>query len=66
MKTLELELPDALVRRLEDLVKAGMYVNPQEAVRHAVHEFLENHSATLAEDHQLSDVAWALRETPPQ
>ena len=66
MMTLELELPDTLARQLEELVRAGLFLNPQEAVRQAVQEFLRQHSATLAESQQLADVAWALREAPAQ
>jgi len=66
MKTLELEIPDALARQLEELVQAGLFLNPQEAVLQALQEFLRQHSATLAESQQLADVAWALREAPPK
>jgi Arc/MetJ-type ribon-helix-helix transcriptional regulator len=66
MKMLELELPDGLARQLDELVQSGLYLNSQEAVRHALNEFLQKHSAALAESQHLADVAWALRETPPK
>ena len=62
MKSLELELPDRVAAELEGLVKAGLYSNAQEAVRHALHEFLRRHASALAEKHQREDIAWALRE----
>jgi Arc/MetJ-type ribon-helix-helix transcriptional regulator len=62
MKSLEVELPDRMAAELEGLVKAGLYPNAQEAVRHALGEFLRHHASTLAEMHQREDIAWALRE----
>ncbi|MBE7499993.1 MAG: hypothetical protein HS113_06715 [Verrucomicrobiales bacterium] len=62
MKSLEMELPDRMAAELEGLVEAGLYPNPQEAVRHALSEFLRHHASTLAEKHQREDIAWALRE----
>jgi Arc/MetJ-type ribon-helix-helix transcriptional regulator len=62
MKSLELELPDRVAAELDELVKAGLYHNAQEAVRHALNEFLRHHASTLAEKHQREDIAWALRE----
>ncbi len=64
MKTLAVDLPDALASQLDELVRAGLYLNSQEAVRHALQGFLENHAAALGESHQLVDIDWALRETP--
>jgi hypothetical protein len=43
-------------------MKAGLYHESQEAVRHAVTEFLPHHASALAEKHQREDIAWALRE----
>jgi Arc/MetJ-type ribon-helix-helix transcriptional regulator len=63
MKSLELEVPDYIAAELDALVKAGLYPNAQEAVRHALREFLRHHASALAEKHQREDIAWALRET---
>ena len=65
MKSLELELPDQLAARLDELVKTGLYDNPQEAVRHALNEFLRHHAAALAEQQQREDIAWVLRDASP-
>lgn len=62
MKSLELELPDRVAAELDQLVKAGLYHNTQEAVRDALNEFLRRHAGALAEKHQREDIAWALRE----
>ena len=64
MKTLEVELPDALAGQLDELVKAGLYLSSQEAVRHALRGFLETHVAALTERQQLADIDWALRDAP--
>jgi Arc/MetJ-type ribon-helix-helix transcriptional regulator len=62
MKSLELELPDSLASELDQLVKAGFYHNAQEAVRHALNEFLRHHASAIAQKHQREDIAWALGE----
>jgi Arc/MetJ-type ribon-helix-helix transcriptional regulator len=62
MKSLELQLPDWVAAELDDLVKAGLYPNAQEAVRHALNEFLRHQASALSEKHQREDIAWALRE----
>ena len=62
MKSLELELPDRVAAELDGLVKAGLYYDAQEAVRHALNEFLRHHASALAAKHQREDIAWALRE----
>jgi Arc/MetJ-type ribon-helix-helix transcriptional regulator len=64
VKTIELELPEAMARQVEELVRSGLYVNSAEAVRHALKEFLQQHLAVLAERQQLADVAWAVRDLP--
>ncbi len=66
MKSLELELPDGLAVRLDELVKAGLYANTQEAVRHALNEFIRQHSSILAERQQREDITWALGEAKRQ
>ncbi len=66
MKQVDLELPDQVAAELDELVKAGLYPTAQEAVRHAVNEFLRRHASALAEKHQREDIAWALREAQGQ
>ena len=66
MKSLELELPDRVAAELDEMVKAGLYPNAQEAVREALNHFLRHHASALAEKHQCDDIAWALREAQRQ
>lgn len=63
MKRVELELPDRIAEGLEDLVKSGFYADAQDAVRHALNEFLRHHASALAEAHQREDIAWAVQES---
>jgi len=62
MKKMELELPDGVAEELEKLVTSGFYLNTQEAIRHALKVFLQQHASALSESQQLNDIAWALRE----
>jgi len=66
MKHVELELPDQVAAELDELVKAGLYPDAQEAVRRALSEFLRRHASILSEKHQRDDIAWALHETQRQ
>jgi hypothetical protein len=61
MKTLALELPDALAAAL-DLAVAESGCDAQELTRAALREFIEYGRFALQERHQLSDIASALRE----
>lgn len=60
MKTLEIELPDALAEKLEELVKAGWFTSDAEIGRLALAEFVGRHRFELQEQFQREDVAWAL------
>jgi Arc/MetJ-type ribon-helix-helix transcriptional regulator len=62
MKSLHLDLPDRLFAELEQLVREGLYSNPQEAIGCALRDFLRRHASELAEEHQREDIAWALDE----
>jgi Arc/MetJ-type ribon-helix-helix transcriptional regulator len=59
MKTLEIELPDALAEELEELVKAGWFTNENEIGRLALAEFVNRHRFKLQEHFQREDIAWA-------
>jgi Arc/MetJ-type ribon-helix-helix transcriptional regulator len=60
MKTLEIELPDALAARLEELVEAGWFTSEAEIGRLALEELLRRRPFELQERFQREDVAWAL------
>jgi Arc/MetJ-type ribon-helix-helix transcriptional regulator len=67
MKTIEVELPDQLARELETAVASGRFENSGDVVRAALRDFLTGRRFELLEQHQLQDIAWALREkSPPQ
>jgi len=60
MKTLEIELPDGLAEKLEELVKAGWFTSEDEIGRLALAEFVGRHRFELQEQFQREDIAWAL------
>lgn len=62
MKTLEIELPDALAERLEELVKAGWFTSEDEIGRLALAGFVGHHRFELQEQYQREDIAWALAQ----
>jgi Arc/MetJ-type ribon-helix-helix transcriptional regulator len=62
MKTLEIQLPDALAERLEELVKTGWFTSEDEIGRLALAEFLGRHRFELQEQFQREDIAWALEQ----
>jgi len=61
MKSLELELPDQVAAELDGMVRAGLYLNAQEAIRHALREWMRQHASALAEQHQREDIACAIQ-----
>lgn len=61
MKTLEIEVPDQLAREIEELVRRGWFADEGELARRALGDFLRHYRLDLQEQHQLDDVAWALR-----
>ena len=60
MKTLEIEVPDALAEKLKGLVEAGWFVIEGEIGRLALAQFIDRHRFELAERYQCEDIAWAL------
>ena len=60
MKTIEIELPDALAQKLEELVKAGWFTSEDEIGRLALADFVGRHRFELQEQFQREDIAWAL------
>lgn len=62
MKTLEIELPDALAEKLEKLVKAGWFTSEDEIGRLALAEFVGRSRFELQEQFQREDIAWALSQ----
>ncbi len=63
MATMTIEMPDALTRELRGLVSGGWYASEDEALREAVRELIarRQRQRQLQEQHQLEDIAWALK-----
>ncbi|HMB53032.1 MAG TPA: CopG family transcriptional regulator [Thermoanaerobaculia bacterium] len=59
MKTLEIELPDAVAAQVERLVSDGWFANEGEIGRLALVEFVGRHRFELQERFQREDIAWA-------
>ncbi len=64
MKSLQVELPDALAAELEALVQKGWFRTEDEVVRIALVEFVRRHRFELLEQFQREDIAWALQQRP--
>jgi len=60
MKTLEIEVPDALAAKLKGLVEDGWFASEGEIGRLALAQFIDRHRFELAERFQREDIAWAL------
>jgi Arc/MetJ-type ribon-helix-helix transcriptional regulator len=62
MKSITVQLPEALARELGKVVDSGWFASEDEAVRAALLEFLDPHRRELIERFQLDDIAWALKQ----
>jgi Arc/MetJ-type ribon-helix-helix transcriptional regulator len=62
MKVLQVELPDEVLREIEEAVASGFFENSAEVVRAALREFVSRRRFELIEQQQLDDIVWALRE----
>lgn len=60
MKTISIAFPDALVDRLDRLVREGWVSDPEQAVVEALRRFLDSHRPELMETQVLDDVEWGL------
>ena len=59
MSTLTLELPDELASGLERLVKAGWFIDQNDAVRAALRDLVSDQRFATAEQQQIDDIEWA-------
>ena len=64
MTSMQIDLPDQLSSELQRLVDAGLFATEQEIVRLALLEFLRRNQATLTEQFQREDIAWAVAQAP--
>ncbi len=62
MTTMQLELPDELVKELEALVQEGWFHDREEALRAALADFFRRHRRELIEKCHDEDIAWALQQ----
>ena len=62
MKTLTIACPDRLHEQLAELVAAGWFKSPEDAVLEAVRRYLSLHTVELQEKQIKADVHWALNE----
>jgi len=65
MKRLEVDVPDALAREVEQAVRSGWFGSEEEAVRVALLDFVQRQRFALVECQQRDDLAWALRQARP-
>lgn len=62
MKTLKVELPEALAAKLKELVEGGWFTSQAEIGRLALEELLRRRPFELQERFQREDLAWALEQ----
>lgn len=62
MKVIEIQVPDQIAVRLDDLVKEGWFRDEAEIIRIALLEFVRKHQFELQERFQREDIAWALSQ----
>ena len=59
-KTIQTEIPIALLTQAEDMVEAGWFRNLDDLVLDALRRFLESHRGELMEEFIRQDVEWGL------
>lgn len=62
MKTLKIELPEALAAELEELVAAGWFTSEEEIGRLVLEELVRRRPFEVQEQFQREDVAWAVAQ----
>jgi metal-responsive CopG/Arc/MetJ family transcriptional regulator len=60
MTSVQIEFPDDLAKRLDQLVAQGWMVNRQQAIVEALRRFLDAHRPELMKSQILTDVEWGL------
>lgn len=60
MKTLTVDLPEALTAELDAAVEAGWFASQAEAIRAAVRDLVSHRKLALLEKQQLADIDWAV------
>lgn len=60
MTTLNIECPDWMAKRLEQLVRDGWIESQQQAILEALRRYLDSHRDELVEAQIRADVEWGL------
>jgi hypothetical protein len=60
MKTVSIQLPDALAKRLEELTREGWIGGPEQVIVEALRRYLESHRPELIASQIKADVEWGL------
>ncbi|HUO08540.1 MAG TPA: ribbon-helix-helix domain-containing protein [Phycisphaerae bacterium] len=60
MTSVQVEFPDDLAKRLDQLVAQGWMANRQQAIVEALRRFLDAHRPELMKSQMLADVEWGL------
>ncbi len=60
MKMISVEVPEQVAKEMEDLVRAGWFMNEAELARQALASFVQKAQFQLQEQFQREDVEWAL------
>ncbi|GBC96419.1 hypothetical protein HRbin16_02223 [bacterium HR16] len=58
-RTVQIHLPEGLAEALEQVVRAGWFSSEDEAILHALREFLRREQWELYEQFLLEDIEWA-------
>ncbi len=59
---MEVTLPDQLARQVSSAVSDGWFSSENEVMVAALREFLAKSAWKLSDEHQLSDIEWAVSE----
>lgn len=60
MKTLHVEMPDALAEAVEELVRKGWFLDEAAVARQALIDYLRRNPLGYQEQFQQEDIRWAL------
>ena len=61
MKKVAIEIPEQIAKQMEELVRAGWFLNEAELARQALVGFVQKAQFQLQEQFQREDIEWALQ-----
>jgi Arc/MetJ-type ribon-helix-helix transcriptional regulator len=62
MKTIQVEIPEALGKQIDALIQGGWFADDAELTRAALRDFLRRNRPELMERFLQEDIDWALRQ----